>query len=61
MEELELLVESSELELKAVIDRKAADSSQSAATRTQLTLKLSFYDLALVANLLGNGSKPLQS
>ncbi|MCB4376668.1 MULTISPECIES: hypothetical protein [unclassified Synechococcus] len=49
MEALELPVESSELELKAVVekkDKKDADSAQSAVIRTQLTLKLSFYDLA---------------
>jgi len=56
-----LLVESSELELKAVVDKKAADSVESEAARTQLNLKLSFYDLAPVANPLGNGSKPLKS
>ena len=61
MEALELLVESSELELEAVVDQEAADSAPSAAVRTQLNLKLSFYDLAPVANPLGNGSKPLKS
>ena len=58
MEALELLVESSELELKAVVDQKVADSAKSAAARTQLTLKLSFYDLSPVANSPANGSKP---
>ena len=61
MEALELLVESSELELKAVVDQKGADSAPSSAVRTQLTLKLSFYDLAPVANPLGNGSKPFKT
>ena len=58
MEALELLVESSELELKAVVDKKSADSAESQAARTQLTLKLSFYDLAPVANPVVNSSNP---
>ena len=58
MEALELLVESSELELKAVVDKKSADSAETQAARTQLTLKLSFYDLAPVANSPANGAKP---
>ena len=48
MEALELLVESSEVEVKAVVDKKDKkdiDSAQHAVNRTQLTLKLSFYDL----------------
>ena len=61
VEALELLVESSELELKAVVDKKDADSVQSEAARTQLTLKLSFYDLAPVANSPANGAKPSPS
>ena len=61
MEALELLVESSELELKAVVDKKAADSVESEAARTQLTLRLSFYDLAPVANSPANGAKPSPS
>ena len=61
MEALELLVKSSELELKAVVDKKAADSVESEAARTQLTLKLSFYDLAPVANSPANGAKPSPS
>ena len=56
MEALELLVESSELELKAVVDQKGADSATSAAARTQLTLKLSFYDLAPASQPLANAS-----
>ena len=56
MEALELLVESSELELKAVVDQKGADSATSAAARTQLTLKLSFYDLAPASQPLENAS-----
>ena len=58
MEALELLVESSELELKAAVDKKSADSAETQAARTQLTLKLSFYDLAPVANSPANGAKP---
>ena len=49
MEALELLVESSEVEVKAVVekkDQKDVDSAQHTVNRTQLTLKLSFYDLA---------------
>ena len=49
MEALELLVESSEVEVKAVVekkDQKDVHSAQHAVNRTQLTLKLSFYDLA---------------
>ena len=61
MEALELLVESSELELKAVVDKKAADSVESEAARTQFTLKLSFYDLAPVANSRANVAKPSPS
>ena len=57
MEALELLVESSELALKAVVDQKVADSAKSAAARTQLTLKLSFYDLAPVSQPLANSFK----
>ena len=56
MEALELLVESSELELKAVVDQKGADSATSAAARTQLTLKLSFYDLAPASQPLADAS-----
>ena len=56
MEALELLVESSELELEAVVDQEAADSATSAAARTQLTLKLSFYDLAPASQPLENAS-----
>ena len=56
MEALELLVESSELELKAVVDQEDDDLVQSAAIRTQLTLKLSFYDLAPVLPPSTDGS-----
>ena len=56
MEALELLVESSELALKAVVEKEDADSLQSVVAPTQLTLKLSFYDLAPMSNVLSNGS-----
>ena len=46
MEALELLVESSELEIKVVVEKKDDEPAQAAVARTQLTLKLSFYDLA---------------
>ena len=56
MEALELLVASSELELKAVVDQDEDDFAKPAAARTQLTLKLSFYDMAPVVDLSGDGS-----
>ena len=55
MEALELWVEGSELALKAVVEKEDADSLQSVVAPTQLTLKLSFYDLALMPDLLFNG------
>ena len=57
MEALELLVESSELELKAVFEDKDADFAHSASARTQLNSKLSFYDLAPATNSRVHGSK----
>ena len=45
MEALALLVESSELQLKAVVETTDAESAGSAVAPTQLTLKLSFYDV----------------
>ena len=57
MEALELWVEGSELELKAVVEKEDADSLQSVIAPTQLTLKLSFYDLAPMPVVLSNGSK----
>ena len=57
MEALELLVESSDLALKALVETKDDEPAQAAAARTQLTLKLSFYDSAPVANPLANGAK----
>ena len=56
MEALELWVESSELALKAVVEKEDADSPQSVVAPTQLTLKLSFYDLAPMPDVLSNGS-----
>ena len=56
MEALELWVESSELALKAVVKKEDSDSLQSVVSPTQLTLKLSFYDLAPMSNVLSNGS-----
>ena len=55
MEALELFVESSELQLKAVIE-KDAESAPFAVARTQLTLKLSSYDMALMPDVPLNGS-----
>ena len=61
VEALELLVESSELELKAVVDQDEADLLQPAAIGTQLTLKLSFYDLVPVVPLSKDGSMSTSS
>ena len=61
MEALELLVESSDLALKALVETKDDDPAQAAAARTQLTLKLSFYDLAPVTHSPANGAKPSPS
>ena len=57
MEALELLVESSELELQAVVDQDEEDSIQPAVVTTQLTLKLSFYDIASDVDLPADGSQ----
>ena len=56
MEALELLVESSELEIKVVVEKKDDEPAQAAVARTQLTLKLSFYDLARTAGPPEEGS-----
>ena len=61
MEALELLVESSDLALKTLVETKAVEPAQAAAARTQLTLKLSFYDLAPVTHSPANGAKPSPS
>ena len=57
IEALELWVEDSELALKAVVEKEDADSLQSVVAPTQLTLKLSFYDLAPMSDVPSNGSK----
>ena len=61
MEALELLVESSELELQAVVNQEDKDTDQLAAVTTQLTLKLSFYDIAPVVDLQAEGSQSSSS
>ena len=61
MEALELLVESSELELQAVVNQEDNDTDQLAAVTTQLTLKLSFYDIAPVVDLPAEGSQSSSS
>ena len=61
VEALELLVESSELELEAVVDQDEDDFAQPAAARTQLTLKLSFYDLVPMVPLSKDGSMSTSS
>ena len=50
-------MESSELELQAVVDQDEDDSVQSAVVTTQLTLKLSFYDIAPVVDLPAESSQ----
>ena len=56
IEALELWVEDSELALKAVVEKEDADSLQSVVAPTQLTLKLSFYDVAPMSDGLSHGS-----
>ena len=56
MEALELLVESSELQLKAVVESTNAEPAQPVVVRTQLSLKLSFYDVAPLTDAPANGS-----
>ena len=56
MEELELLVESSELQLKVVVETRDAQPAQPVVARTQLSLKLSFYDVAPLTDAPANGS-----
>ena len=46
MEALEMLVESSELALQAVVENKNTEPARASTVRTRLALKLSFYDLA---------------
>ena len=61
MEALELLVESSELALKALVENKNAEPARSSTARTRLTLKLSFYDLDLETDPTADGSKSTPS
>ena len=56
MEALALLVESSELQLKAVVETTDAESAGSAVAPTQLTLRLSFYDVDPMLDVPPNGS-----
>jgi type IV pilus assembly protein PilO len=56
MEEMELLVESSELALQAVVEKADAEPVQAVAASTQLTLKLSFYDLASIPDVSLTGA-----
>ena len=56
MEALELLVESSELQLKVVMETTDAEPAQSVVAPAQLTLKLSFYDVAPLSDVPANGS-----
>ena len=56
MEALALLVESSELQLKAVVETTVAESAGSSVAPTELTLKLSFYDVAPMLDVQPNGS-----
>ena len=59
MESLELLVESSDLEIKAGAERKGDEQAAGPAveSRTELTMQLSFYDLAPVEALDSVNSK----
>ena len=56
MEALELFVESRELQLKPVIEKKDDYPVPFAVARTQLTLKLSSYDMAPMPDVPLNGS-----
>jgi len=57
MESLDLLVESSELEIKAAAKPKDEQDLRGLESRTQLTLKLSFYDMAQEAHGNSDNSK----
>ena len=57
MKALKLLVESIELQLKAVVGQKDADLAQFLVPPTQLTLKLSLYDLVSISDPLLHDSK----
>ena len=56
MEALALLVESSELQLKAVVKTTDAEPAGSVVAPMQLTMKLSFYDVDPMLDVLPNGS-----
>ena len=56
MEALALLVESSELQLKAVVKTTDAEPPGSVVAPTQLTMKLSFYDVDPMLDVPPNGS-----
>ena len=56
IEALALLVESSELQHKAVIETTAAEHAPFAVAPTQSTLKLSFFDVAPMLDVPPNGS-----
>ena len=56
MESLALLVESSELQLKAVVKTTDAEPAGSVVAPTQLTMKLSFYDVDPMSDVPPNGS-----
>ena len=56
MEALELLVESSELQLKAVVKTTDAEPAGSVVAPTQLTMKLSFYDVDPMLDVPPTGS-----
>ena len=56
MEALALLVESSELQLKAVVETTDAESAGSVVAPTQLTMKLSFYDVDPMLDVPPTGS-----
>ncbi|MGB0278365.1 MAG: hypothetical protein ACPF98_06280 [Prochlorococcaceae cyanobacterium] len=61
MEALELLVQSSDLSLQSSASGKADAEPSPKQADTKLTLKLSFYDLAPVANSPANVAKPSPS
>ena len=56
MEALALLVESSELQLKAVVKTTDAEPAGSVVAPTQLTMKLSFYDVDPMLDVPPTGS-----
>ena len=56
MEALALLVESSELQLKAVVKTTDAEPAGSVVAPMQLTMKLSFYDVDPMLDVPPNGS-----